>query len=76
MQISTSTLLASQQASQQVSQVPAKPAPAFAQALDKASGFQPLPLKQTASVEDAASNFLQPTPKGSQKLGSTIDIKV
>jgi hypothetical protein len=76
MQISASTLLASQQASQQISQVQAKPAPDFAQALDKASGFQPLPLKQTASVEDAAPNFLQPAPKGSQKPGSTIDIKV
>jgi hypothetical protein len=70
MQISTSTLLASQQ----VSQAQAKPAPAFAHALEK--GFQPLSLKQTAApAQDAPSNFMQP-PKQSQKLGSTIDIKV
>jgi hypothetical protein len=72
MQISASTLLASQQ----VGHAHAKPAPAFAQALEKTQGFQPLPLKQTASVEDPSPSFLQPTPKGAQKPGSTIDIKV
>jgi hypothetical protein len=73
MQISASTLLASQQ----VAQAPAKPAPAFTQALEKASGFQPLPLKQASvATQDAPTNFLQPAQKGPQKLGSTIDIKV
>jgi|GEM_PF-4581961 len=71
MQISTSTLLASQQ----VAQVQAKPAAGFAQAVEKAGGFQPLSLKQTAPAQDAPSNFMQP-PKQSQKLGSTIDIKI
>lgn len=73
MQISASTLLASQQAAQ----IHAKPAAGFTQALEKASGFQPLPLKQAAlQAEDASPNFLQPAPKGAQKLGVTIDIKV
>ena len=72
MQISTSTLLASQQ----VCHAQPKPAAGFTQALEKASGFQPLPLKQTASLEDPSPNFLQPAPKQSQKLGSTVDIKV
>ena len=69
--MSAATLLASQQ----VAQAHAKPAAGFAQALEKASGFQPLPLKQTAPAQDAPSNFMQP-PKQSQKLGSTIDIKI
>lgn len=73
MQISASTLLASQQAAP----VHAKPAANFAQALEKSSSFQPLPLKQAAApAQDAATNFLQPAPKDAQKLGSTIDIKV
>ena len=73
MQISASTLLASQQ----TAQVHAKPAAGFTQALEKASGFQPLPLKQAApQIEDPMPSFMQPTPKGAQKLGSTIDIKV
>jgi hypothetical protein len=72
MQISTSTLLASQQAAQ----IQAKPAPGFTQALEKASGFQPLPLKQAVPAEDAPRSVLQPQPKGPQKLGSTIDIRV
>jgi hypothetical protein len=71
MQMSAATLLASQQ----VAQVHAKPASGFTQALEKASGFQPLSLKQTAPAQDAPSNFMQP-PKQSQKLGSTIDIKI
>jgi hypothetical protein len=73
MQISASTLLASQQ----VGQTHAKAAPAFTQALEKASSsFQPLPLKQAGPAQDAPTNFLQPAPKGSPKPGSTIDIKV
>jgi hypothetical protein len=70
MQMSAATLLASQQ----VAQVHAKPAAGFTQALEKASGFQPLSLKQTAPAQDAPSNFMQPSK--SQKLGSTIDIKI
>jgi hypothetical protein len=76
MQISASTLLASQQASQHVSQVQAKPATGFVQALDKAPGFQPLPLKQAAPAENVPSNILQPASAKPQKPGSTIDIKV
>jgi hypothetical protein len=71
MQMSAATLLASQQ----VAPAHAKPAAGFAQALEKASGFQPLSLKQTAPAQDAPSNFMQ-SPKQSQKLGSTIDIKI
>jgi hypothetical protein len=71
MQISASTLLASQQ----VAQVQAKTAaPAFAQALEKSSDFQPLSLKQTAAP--APSNFMQPAQKSPQRPGSTIDITV
>lgn len=73
MQISASTLLASQQAAP----VHAKPAAGFAHALEKTGGFQPLPLKQAAAAQEAApTNFLQSAPKGPQKLGSAIDIKV
>ncbi len=76
MQISTSTLLASQQAAvQHASQPQAKPAAAFAAALEKSEGFQPLPLKQAAAPQGPADAF-SPPAKGSQKLGSTIDIKV
>ena len=71
MQMSAATLLASQQ----VAQAHAKPAAGFAQALEKAGSFQPLSLKQTAPAQDAPSNFMQP-PKQSEKLGSTIDIKI
>jgi len=60
MQMSAATLLASQQ----VAQAHAKPAAGFAQALE-----------QTASAQDAPTNFMQP-PKQSEKLGSTIDIKI
>ncbi|HXL70802.1 MAG TPA: hypothetical protein VN935_06130 [Rhizomicrobium sp.] len=69
--MSAATLLASQQ----VAQAHAKPAAGFAQALEKAGSFQPSPLKQTASAQDAPTNFMQP-PKQSEKLGSTIDIKI
>jgi len=70
MQISTSTLLASQQ----VGQVHAKPAASFAQALEKTGGFQPLPLKQTPPAQDSPQDL--PATKAPQKVGSTIDIKV
>ena len=72
MQISTSTLLASQQAAQ----IQAKPATGFTQALEKASGFQPLALKQVAPTEDAPKNVPQAAPNKPQKLGSMIDIKI
>jgi hypothetical protein len=72
MQISASTLLASQQAAQ----IQAKPAARFAQTLEKAPGFQPLPLKQAAPAEASPADVLQPAAKGPQKLGSTIDIKI
>jgi hypothetical protein len=73
MQISASTLLASQQVAQ-VQAKPAAAAPAFAQALEKSSDFQPLSLKQTAAP--APSNFMQPAQKSPQRPGSTIDITV
>ena len=69
MQISASTLLASQAA-----QIQAKPAAGFTQALEK--GFQPLPLKQTALTDSALANIPQSAPNKPQKLGATIDIKV
>ena len=72
MQISTSTLLASQQASQ----IQAKPAAGFTHALEKASGFQPLPLKQAAPAENVPSNTVQPAPNKPPKLGSMVDIKI
>ncbi len=72
MQISASTLLASQQVGPGSRQARA----GFCAALEKASGFQPLPLKQTAPAADALLDALAPTPKGPQKLGSAIDIKV
>jgi hypothetical protein len=72
MQISASTLLASQQ----VGQAQAKPAAGFAQALEKASGFQPLPLKQVAAAEDASKSVPQPAPNKPQKVGSMVDIKI
>jgi len=72
MQISTSTLLASQQASQ----IQAKPAAGFTQALDKVSGFQPLPLKQAAPADDAPKSVSQPAPTKPQRLGSMVDIKI
>jgi hypothetical protein len=74
MQMSAATLLASQQVAQAHAK-PAAPAAGFTQALENASGFQPLSLKQAAPAQDAPSNFMQP-PKQSQKLGSTIDIKI
>lgn len=72
MQISASTLLASQQAAR----IHAGPAAGFAQALEKAPGFQPLPLKQAAPGKDAPAEFLKPGPKAPQKLGSMVDIKI
>jgi hypothetical protein len=72
MQISASTLLASQQAAQ----IQAKPPTGFVQALENTSGFQPLPLKQAAPAEASPADVLQSLPKGPQRLGSTIDIKI
>jgi len=72
MQISASTLLTSQQASP----IQAKPAAGFTQALEKASGFQPLPLKEATPSEIAPSNIPSPAPNKAQKLGATIDLKV
>ena len=72
MQISASTLLASQQASP----MQAEPAAGFTQALEKASGFQPLPLKQAAPAENAPASIVQPAPNKPPKLGSMVDIKI
>jgi hypothetical protein len=70
MQINAATLLASQQ----MSQIQAKPAPGFAAALDKTDGFQPLPLKQTAHTDESVAT--PQTPAGPARLGAMIDIKV
>jgi hypothetical protein len=70
MQINAATLLASQQ----MSQVQAKPAPGFTAALEKSESFQPLPLKQTAHTDESAHSPAGPT--GPARLGAMIDIKV
>jgi hypothetical protein len=71
MQISAQTLLASQQTSQ--IQTPARAAPAFVAALEKAEGFAPLPLKQTAPQTPVA----QPqAPTGPTRPGSLVDIRI
>ena len=70
MQITASTLLASQQ----MSQVQAKPAPGFASALNKSEGFSPLPLRQMTPTDE--SSAAAPVPPGSTRLGAMIDIKV
>ena len=70
MQINAATLLASQQ----MSQVQAKPAPGFTAALEKTEVFQPLPLKQTAPTDESAAS--PPAPKGPARLGAMVDIKV
>ena len=72
MQISASTLLASQQ----VAQLQAKPSAGFPQALEKASAFQSLSLKQIEPAEDSATSIPPAAPKIPQKLGSTIDLKI
>jgi hypothetical protein len=69
MQISAQTLLASQQ---QVAALQPRPAPGFSAALEKAGGFEPLPLKQTAPAQEPA-----PTqPPAPARMGAMIDIKV
>ncbi len=69
MQISAQTLLASQQ---QAAAIQPRPAPGFAAALEKSGGFEPLPLKQTAPVQEP----LAAQPSASARLGAMIDIKV
>ena len=72
MQISASTLLASQQAAQ----IQPKPrAPGFAQALEKREGFSPLKLKQTGPAPETET-ALPPAPKGPARLGANLDIKI
>jgi len=70
MQISAQTLLASQQAAT----VQPRPAPGFSAALEKAGGFQPLPLKQTAPAQEPVP--AQPISGAPARLGGMIDIKV
>ena len=70
MQISAQTLLASQQAAA----VQPRPAPAFSAALEKAGGFEPLPLKQAVPVREPAP--AQPATGTPVRLGGMIDIKV
>jgi hypothetical protein len=76
MQISAQTLLASQQAfgGQQAAAIQPRPAPGFAAALEKAGGFEPLPLKQTAPVQEPVS--VQPASGMPARLGGMIDIRV
>jgi hypothetical protein len=75
MQISAQTLLASQQtfASQPVAVQP-RPAPGFSAALEKAGGFEPLPLKQTAPAQEPVP--AQPASATPARLGAMIDIRV
>jgi hypothetical protein len=70
MQISTQTLLASQQAAA----LQPRPTPGFSAALEKTEGFAPLPLKQAAPVRE--SQTAQPVPTPFARLGAMIDIKV
>ena len=73
MQISAQTLLASQQTTQV--QAPARAAPGFMTALEKAEGFAPLPLKQTAPAPQAP--VAQPqAPAGPTRPGSLVDIRI
>lgn len=76
MQISAQTLLASQQsfASQQAGGVQPRPAPGFSAALEKAGGFEPLPLKQAAPAQEPAP--ARPMAGAPARLGGMIDIKV
>ena len=69
MQISTATLLASQQPSP----VQAKPAASFTAALEQGDGFSPLPLKLTALAGEPAAVA---APKGPARLGAPIEITV
>jgi len=71
MQISAQTLLASQQ---QAAVLQPRPAPGFSAALEKAGGFEPLPLKQTAPAQEPVP--AQAAPGGPARLGAMIDIKV
>ena len=70
MQINAATLLASQQ----TTQVQAKPAPGFAVALQKTDGFAPLPLKQMAHTDESPA--AAPPPATPARLGATLDIRV
>lgn len=69
MQISAQTLLASQQ---QAAAVQPRPAPGFSAALERAGGFEPLPLKQAAPPQETAPA----QPSSPARLGGLIDIKV
>ncbi len=71
MQISAQTLLASQQ---QAAAVQPRPAPGFSAALEKAGGFEPLPLKQAAPGPEPVPT--QPAPGTPARLGGMIDIRV
>ena len=75
MQISAQTLLASQQAAQFQAKTSSGPAPGFVPMLEKAEGFAPLPLKQTASAQDGPA-ALPAAPKGAVRLGAIIDLKI
>ena len=71
MKIDAATLLASQQ----MSQVRARPAPGFAAALDKTEGFQPLPLKQRAHTDESPAAAPSP-PAQAARPGAMLDIKI
>lgn len=70
MQINAATLLASQQ----LTQVQAKPQPGFAAALEKTGGFEPLPIKQMMPTDEGPT--AKPAPAAPVRLGATIDIRV
>ena len=70
MQITASTLLASQQ----VSQVQAKPVPGFRAALDKSEAVSTLPLRQTTPTDERPAAM--PVPPGAARPGGVIDLKV
>jgi len=73
MQISAQTLLASQQ--QQPARAPQSPAPAFAAALEKNGGFQPLPLKQAVPMPENPMATM-PQPSAPSRPGAMLDIRI
>jgi hypothetical protein len=75
MQISTQTLLASQQAAHFQAKISSGPAPGFVPMLQNGEGFVPLPLKQAAPAQDGPAAH-PPVPKGAMRPGAVIDLKV
>jgi hypothetical protein len=74
MQISSATLLASQQVGQTAVKSQSSSS-GFAQALEKTDDFQPLALKQAARAPALFTGIAQPSTRA-PRPGSAVDIKV